>query len=110
MHASKYSKTFLTKLGAFTVCTLHAHNSNAEKMKLNRDKSQNNENEFKNASEIEFNTQQYYTPRGSITEQSENMPQQTFVRQSKFSATMKEKFSSNDNLKIKNDFIFDIEK
>jgi hypothetical protein len=75
----------------------------------------NNENNFKNSSEIEFDTQLYCTPRGSISEQSVDFKQAAFVRQSKFSATMKEKYfqlknNNDDNLKLKNDFIFDIEK
>ena len=78
----------------------------------NNNNNNNNENNFKNGSEIEFSTQLYCTPRGSISEQSDGK-QSAFVRQSKFSATMKEKHipsSNSDNLKIKNDFIFDIEK
>jgi hypothetical protein len=106
-YASKFSKVFLTKLGAFTVCTLHAHNINKTVLNNNCkiNGSSNNENLFRNSSEIEFDTQQYLTPRSPFLEQKK-----AFVRQSKFSATMKDKYMSNENLIIKNDFVFDIEK
>ena len=75
-----------------------------------------NENNFRNGSELDFDSQLYCTPRGSISEHKDEFKQSAFVRQTKFSATMKDKYfqlnnnNNNDNLKLKNDFIFDIEK